>query len=160
GSPQPVGNRARSKRGITSMKWKCVSFVSLLAVCAFAAIPTTSQAACTAPACPHVYENGVKAAGGKKVRLIEWGTLTWQHPGSPPVHGCECHHVLAGYLENPTDGGPAVGKVQAFSPYECTSPSCIARGGKGVDFLALKMPWRAEVVEPETGVFRQRTGFK
>src|SRR5262245_11670982 len=32
-------------------------------------------------------------------------------------------------------------------------------GGK-IRFFAEKMPWRAEAIEPEAGVFRRKTGFK
>src|SRR5262249_37035347 len=97
-SEKPVADpQALSKRRPTSMKGKVVTnrkfftFVSLFVVCAFAAAPTTSQAACTAPACPHVYENGVKTAEAKKVRYLAWGVLEWKNA----TLDFECHNILA-----------------------------------------------------------------
>jgi hypothetical protein len=63
-------------------------------------------------------------------------------------------------VENPTGGGPAVGKVQAFAPYECVSESCKALGGTAIEVTAEKLPWSVEVTEREEGVFRMRTGNK
>jgi hypothetical protein len=103
---------------------------------------------------PHVYKNGVIGGEGKKVRNIGWGTLKFTNATLGEV---ECHTISAGYLENPTGGGSAVGKVQAFASYECVSASCTALGGTGIEVTAEKLPWSAEVTEPE-GVFRIRTG--
>jgi hypothetical protein len=134
-----------------------ISLAALFTIAAFAVLPAASQAACTPPACPHVYENGVRTGEGKKVRGIAWGTLKLKNATLGTV---ECHDIFAGYAENPTGGGAAIGQVQAFFPYECVSSTCISLGGKGITVTAGKLPWRAEVIEPEAGVFRQRTGFK
>jgi len=134
-----------------------IGLAPLFAIAALIAVPATSQAACVAPACPHTYENGVKVAEGKKSRTIAWGTLTLKNATLGVV---ECHNIFAGFAENPAGGGASKGKVQAFFPYECVSASCIALGGKGIAVTAGKMPWEAEAIEPEAGVFRQKTGFK
>jgi hypothetical protein len=91
---------------------------------------------------PHVYKNGVRVAEGKAVRSVSWGNLT--------LGGVECHNVMAGFLENPTGGGPPIGKVQAFAPYECVSGTC--------EFTAENLPWSTEVTEPQPSVFRMRSG--
>jgi hypothetical protein len=57
---------------------------------------------------------------------------------------------MAGFLENPTGGGPPIGKVQAFAPYECVSGNC--------EFTAENLPWSSEVTEPQPSVFRIRSG--
>jgi hypothetical protein len=128
-----------------------ISLATLVAVAAFAVMPAVSQAA------PHVYKNGVLSPEGKKLRLISWGTLKLTNATLGEVI---CHNVFAGYGENPKGGGAAVGKVQAFFPYECESASCLTLGGKGIVAKAGKLPWKAEVIEPEVGVFRQKTGEK
>jgi hypothetical protein len=129
----------------------------VFAIAALAAVPVGAQAVCTAPACPHIYENGAQAAEAKKVRQIAWGTTKLKNAALGEV---ECHNIVAGYLENPVGGGPATGFVQAWVPYECVSPSCIALGGKAIKVLAGDLPWRAEIFEPESGVFRQKTGLR
>jgi hypothetical protein len=134
-----------------------ISLAPLFAIAAFAVSPAVSQAACTPPACPHAYENGVKGAEGKKVRGIAWGTLKLKNATLGVV---ECHNIFAGFLENPVGGGAATGKVQAFYPYECVSASCLALGGKGIAVAAGKLPWNGEAIEPTVGEFRQKTGFK
>jgi len=106
-------------------------------------------------ASPHWHKNGAKLAEGNILRTIAWGTLKLTNSTLGEV---ECHTVVAGYVENPTGGGAAVGKVQAFDPYECVSESCKALGGTGIEVNAEKLPWNAEVTEPEAGVFRMNTG--
>ena len=128
-----------------------IGLAPLLITAVFAVMPAASQAL------PHVYKNGVIGAEGKKVREISWGTLKLKNATLGEV---ECHNLFAGFAENPVGGGVAIGKVQAFSPYECASPSCLALGGKGIDVKAGKMPWLAEVLEPKPGVWRQKTGRK
>jgi hypothetical protein len=123
----------------------------LLITASFAVVPAASQAA------PHVYKNGIIGAPGKKVREISWGTLKLKNATLGEVI---CHNLFAGFAENPVGEGAAIGKVQAFAPYECESPSCIALGGKGIQVTAGKMPWVAEAIEPKPGVFRQKTGHK
>src|SRR5262249_25391990 len=54
----------------------------------------------------------------------------------------------------------AIGQLQAFEPYECVNPSCIALGGKQIVLTPEKLPWNSEVTEPEAGVFRMATGKK
>jgi outer membrane protein assembly factor BamB len=104
---------------------------------------------------PHWYRNEVKLAEGTKLPMIEWGTLRITNPTLGEV---ECHNIIAGYVENPTGGGAAVGKVQAFVPYECVSESCKALGGTRLEVTAEQLPWSGEVTHPEEGVFRMRTG--
>jgi hypothetical protein len=128
----------------------------LLAIAALAVIPAATQAACTAPACPHVYRNGVIFAEGKKLRVIGWGTLTLTNPTLGEV---ECHNVGAGYVENPIGGGTAGGKSQAEVDYECESKSCKAFGGN-VESTPENLPWIEELIEPEPGVFRIKIGKK
>ena len=106
-------------------------------------------------ATPHVYSNLVKTAEGKMLRTIAWGTLTFT---SPTLGEVECHTVSAGYSDNPTGGGAAVGKVQAFDPYECVGETCKSLGGTGIEVIPEKLPWSEEVTEPEAGVFRMNTG--
>jgi hypothetical protein len=99
----------------------------------------------------------VIAAEGTHVRTIAWGTLKLTNS---TVGEVECHTVSAGYLENPTGGGPAVAKVLGLVPYECVSASCRAAGGTGIEVIPGELPWSAEATEPSTGVFRMRTGKK
>ena len=106
-------------------------------------------------ATPHVYKNGLKLAEGKKLRTIGWGTLKLTNATLGEI---ECHTISAGYSENPTGGGAAIGKVQAFSPYECVAETCKSLGGTKIEITPEKLPWNAEVVEPETGAFRMKTG--
>jgi hypothetical protein len=83
---------------------------------------------CTAPACPHVYKNGALAAEGARLRYIGWSVFQLTNGKLGIV---ECHLVLAGKAENPTGGGRAEGKVQAFDPYECNDPVCEGRAVPG-----------------------------
>jgi hypothetical protein len=108
-------------------------------------------------ATPHAYKNGVILGGGKKLQVIGWGTLKLTNSTLGEV---ECHTASAGYLENPTGGGPAVAKVLGLVPYECVSASCKAAGGTGIEVIPRELPWSAEATEPATGVFRMRTGNK
>jgi hypothetical protein len=132
-------------------KFFFISLAPLLAIAALAVMPAASQAA------PHIYVNGVIAKEAKKVREISWGTAKLKNSTLGEV---ECHNIFAGYGENPTGGGAAIGKVQAFYPYECGSSSCEALGGVNIEVTAGKLPWKVEVTEPESKVFRQKTGFK
>jgi len=134
-----------------------ISLAPLAVIAAFAVAPVGAQAACVAPACPHEYQNGAKVAEGVVVRTIAWGTL---HLKNATLGEVTCHNIFAGFAENPTGGGAASGKVQAFFPYECESATCIALGGKGIAVTAGKMPWVAEADEPVAGQPRQKTGFK
>jgi hypothetical protein len=106
-------------------------------------------------ATPHVYKNGVIASEGKRVGMIGWGTLKLT---SATLGEVECQNITAGNLENPVGGGSAVGKVQAFVPYECVSESCKTSGGSAIEVTAEKVPWSTEVTEVEGGAFRIRTG--
>jgi phosphodiesterase/alkaline phosphatase D-like protein len=106
-------------------------------------------------ATPHVYRNGVRAAEGKPLRTISWGTLKLTNPSLGEV---ECHDVAAGFAENPGGGGTAVGKVQGFVPYECVSESCKALGGSATQVGAEELPWSTEATEVEAGGFRMRIG--
>jgi alpha-tubulin suppressor-like RCC1 family protein len=107
------------------------------------------------PATPHVYKNGVIGAEGQKVRTIGWGTDKISNTTLGPV---ECHTISAGYSENPAGGGAAIGKVQGFFFYECVAETCKTMGGTKIEVTPEKLPWNAEVVEPEEGVFRMKTG--
>ena len=106
-------------------------------------------------ATPHVYSNLVKHGEGTILRTIAWGTLKFTNPTLGEV---ECHTISAGYSDNPTGGGAAVGKVQAFDPYECVGETCTSLGGTGIEVIPEKLPWSEEVTEPEAGVFRMNTG--
>jgi hypothetical protein len=134
-----------------------ISLVPLLAVAALATMPAASQAACTPPACPHVYKNGVISPEGKKLQIIGWGTLKLTNPTLGEV---ECHNVGAGYAENPVGGGTAAGKLEANYDYECLSAHCTALGGKAIESTAEGLPWLEELIEPEAGVFRIKIGKK
>src|SRR5437879_5666866 len=100
---------------------------ALLVIAAFAAMPASSQGACTAPACPHVYINGVMGQEGKELRAIFWMTL---RQTSTAFVEANCHHIFAGFTENPTGGGAAKGKIQGYFAYECEDPGCTAAGGE------------------------------
>jgi len=152
--PQPFGWGSSNSSGRDgSMKKKLLTGLApLVVIAAFLVIPAASQAV------PHVYKNGVIQTEGKKLRFIAWSTFTFTNPS---VFGTsECHHAFEGFLENPTGGGAAVGKLQAFEPYECVDPACIGLGGKQIVFTPEKLPWNSEVTEPEAGVFRMSTGKK
>src|SRR5262249_41372015 len=155
-TPRPRPRTVPTEEKIMNKRF-LIGLAPLVAVGALVAMPAASQAACTPPACPHGYENGVRTPEGKKVRGIAWGTGTLKNATLGVV---ECHNIAAGYEENPVGGGASKGKVQAYVPYECVSASCLALGGKSINVVIGKLPWRAEAIEPEAGVFRQRTGFK
>jgi hypothetical protein len=61
-------------------------------------------------------------------------------------------------MENPTGGRSAIGKVQAFAPYECVSASCKTAGGTAIELTQENLPWSTEATEVEGGAFRLRTG--
>jgi hypothetical protein len=134
-----------------------IGLAPLVIVSALAVFPAASQAACTAPACPHVYENEVKQPEGKKVFELGWGKL---NPKNATLGVTECKYVFAGYLENPVGGGAALGRVLAFSSFGCANASCLALGGKGITLTPEELPWKTEVIEPVAGEFRQKLGFK
>ena len=98
----------------------------LIVTAAFAVMPAASQAACTAPACPHMYVNGIIAAEGEHVPNIAWGTVELKNA---TLGELTCHTVFAGYGENPVGGGANVGRTQGFYPYECSDPVCTSTGG-------------------------------
>jgi len=128
-----------------------IGLAPLVVVTAFLVIPAASQAV------PHVYRNGVKSAEGTKLRTLTWGVF---HLSNATTGEVECHAALPGFLENPTGGGQATGQVQAFSPYECVSNTCIGQGGKFVEVTTEHLPWTVELTEPSAGVFRQKIGVK
>jgi hypothetical protein len=103
----------------------------------------------------HVYKNGTIGAEGEPVREIAWGTLKFTNASFGEV---ECKTISAGYLENPTGGGSAIGKVQGHFPYECASESCKAAGGTAIELTPENLPWSSEATEVEGGAFRARTG--
>jgi hypothetical protein len=133
------------------MKKRFLIGLAPLVVTAFMVMPTVAQAV------PHVYKNGVISGEAKKLRTISWGTAKLTNITLGPV---ECHNVFAGFSENPTGGGAAVGKVQAFYPYECVATTCASLGGTKIEITPEKLPWNAAVTEPEAGVFEQLTGKK
>jgi hypothetical protein len=139
-----------------------ICLAPLLVTAAFAVMPAVSQGepwgACTAPSCPHAYKNGLIGAEGEHINGIAWGTLQLFNTKLGEV---ECKNVFAGYGENPAGGGRAVGKVQAFFPYECTDEFCATQLGE-ILVTAGKMPWRGEAWSPEKKLteFWGRTGFK
>jgi hypothetical protein len=112
---------------------------------------------CTAPACPHVYKNGVMGPEGEPVREIFWGNIQLH---SAKLGEVECHNINAGLLVNPTGGGRAEGKVQAFFPYECTDEFCTTQLGELKVTNGKTLPWKAEFVENAAKEFFEKTGFK
>jgi hypothetical protein len=133
------------------------SLAPLLATAAFVAVPAAAQAACTPPACPHVYTNGARLPEGEKLPLFGWGTLKLMNS---TLGESECHNVGAGTVENPIGGGAAVGKSKAWSAYECISAACTALGGKAFTITPENLPWLEELIEPQIGVFRTKIGKK
>jgi hypothetical protein len=136
----------------------------LLVIAAFVMTPTSALGAaeitwpsCTAPACPHVYKNGTIGAEGEPVQEISWGNSQFHNTKLGEV---ECHNIHAGFLVNPTGGGRAVGKVQAFFPYECTDETCTLALGEIKVKAGSTLPWKAEVMENALKEFFQKTGFK
>jgi hypothetical protein len=132
------------------------SLAPLIVTTAFAVMPTASQAACTPPACPHIYENKGVVEAGVHVPYIWWGTLKRKNSTTGEL---VCKAVFAGYGENPVGGGQAIGKVQAFYPYECIDKTCKVVNGEIV-VVPEKLPWRGELIEPVAKEFRQRIGEK
>jgi hypothetical protein len=135
-----------------------ISLAAIFAAAAFAVMPAAAHAACTPPACPHVYKNGVIGGEGKRVRYIEWGTwnITNAHIG-----GFECRTATVGYLENQVGGGAARGEVQGVAWYECVWPTCTTvLGGTAIRLTPGQLPWAAEVFEDSERKFRQKTGHK
>jgi hypothetical protein len=103
----------------------------------------------------HVYTNGIGGTEGNIVRTIGWGTLKLTNASFGEV---ECHTITGGYMENPTGGGSATGKVQALFPYECVSANCKSSGGTAIELTPENLPWSTEATEVEGGAFRLRTG--
>ena len=138
-----------------------ICLAPLLVTAAFVVMPAVSQgepwAKCVAPNCPHGYKNGAVAAEGEHVNGIAWGTLQLFNTKLGEV---ECKNVFAGYGENPAGGGRAVGKVQAFFPYECTDETCTVALGEIKVKAGSTLPWKAEVMENASKEFFQKTGFK
>jgi hypothetical protein len=126
---------------------RLITLAPLLAIAAFAVMPAVAQAV------PHVYKNGVIAQEGKIVREIGWGVL---HTHSEKLGEVECHAIRAGFEENPTGGGPAKGKVQAFTPYECNDPTCATSLGE-IKETAGKLPWQTEASVPKAGEFGEKS---
>jgi hypothetical protein len=128
----------------------------LLVIAAFAVIPAASQGACVAPACPHLYKNGVIFPQVVKARQIWWGT-----PKLTAEKGAgECRTAWVVAEENPVGGGAAKGKVLAVSPFECTSAQCTGAGGTAYFQTTAKLPWVTEAIENTPGVFREKVGHK
>jgi hypothetical protein len=135
-----------------------IRLAPLLAIAAFVVLPGASQAACTAPACPHVYKNGVIGGEGKPLREILWGTLKIRNKTLGEI---ECHTVWGGFLQNPTGGGAAKGQVQGVYAYECVDETCTkVLGGKAIRVTPGNLPWLREVIEPKPGEFREKIGHK
>ena len=126
---------------------RLITLAPLLAIAAFAVMPGPAQAV------PHVYKNGVPGAEGKIVREVGWGTLTTLNEKLGSV---ECHAIRAGFDENPTGGGAAKGKVQAFTPYECNDPTCATSLGE-IKVTAGKLPWQTEASVPKAGEFGEKS---
>jgi hypothetical protein len=101
----------------------------------------------------HVYKNGVIAKEASKLRTLGWGNLKLTN-GS--VGEVECKSVSAGFAENPTGGGVAVGQMQALFPFECTSASCTALGAT-IEVTPEKLPWARELFEEPALFFREQT---
>jgi hypothetical protein len=112
---------------------------------------------CTAPACPHIFKNGLISAEGHNLRYIEWGVF---HFKNAKLGEAECHLILAGFAVNRTGGGRAEGKVQAFTPYECRDGACEGQLGEIKVNARSTLPWKAEVMENAAKEFFQKTGFK
>jgi hypothetical protein len=103
----------------------------------------------------HVYKNGAIGAEGEPVREIAWGTVKFTNASLAEV---ECHTISAGFMENPTGGGSAIGKLQGYFPYECVSENCKASGGTAIELTPENLPWSTEATEVAGGAFRMRTG--
>jgi hypothetical protein len=137
---------------ISSVKKRfLIGLAPLVVVGAFLVIPAASQAL------PHVYKNGVIAAEGKKLRTLQWGVFKLANTTTGTL---ECHAAFEGFLENPAGGGSAKGPIQAFSPYECSNPTCTVSGGLFVELTTEHLPWNVEIIEPSAGVFRHQMGVK
>jgi hypothetical protein len=136
-----------------------ISLGPLLAVAALAVVPAASQGVvCTAPACPHVYKNGVAGGEGQKVREIWWGTLKLKNQTLGEVI---CHDIFGAFDENPTGGGNAKGQVQGFYAYECEDKLCTETlKGKGIKVTPGRLPWLTEVFETAKKEFRLKIGHK
>jgi len=122
--------------------------VPLLAMAAFAVAPSAALAV------PHVYQNGNRLAEGEPFSTIEWGTV-----GLSDVEigrEVECRYVVGGYAENPEGGGAAIGKVEAFDPYDCVAEGCASLGGE-IKVTVSGLPWSVEVIEESGPVFRDKT---
>ena len=87
--------------------------------------------------------------------MIGWGTVKFTNASFGEV---ECRTISAGFMENPTGGGSAIGKVQAHFPYECVSASCKTLGGTAIGLTPENLPWSTEATEVEGAAFRLRTG--
>jgi hypothetical protein len=150
--------------GTPMSKKLSLGLAPLLVIAAFVMTPASALGAaeitwpsCTAPACPHVYKNGVIEPEGEHLNGIAWGNLQLFNAKLGEV---ECHSIYAGFSVNPTGGGRAEGKVQAFFPYECTDELCTTQLGELKVTNGSTLPWKAEFVENAAKEFFQKTGFK
>jgi hypothetical protein len=139
----------------------------VIAACAMAPASALGSAeitwpSCVAPACPHLYKNGILQKAKTILPGIAWGTLTLNNEKLGEV---TCKNIFAGFGENPSGNVRTVGKVQAFFPYECAAPTCASGGGVLSVTAAnskgeLSMPWTGEAVEQPAGTFYGKAGFK
>jgi hypothetical protein len=134
-----------------------VSLAPLLAIVALASIPASAQAKteCTAPLCPHWYQNGNELVAGQEFPIVSWGKLTLLNTTLGPL---ECENVAAGDIINPEGytGGRGTAITEAFVPYDCTNGKCEV-AGEVIQVAAEKLPWAGFIDEITSGshTFRQ-----
>ena len=116
------------------------------------------------PLAPHYYRSGTPLAGGEKVPIISWGTLTLTpEPAVAPPTTCE--DAAGGYVENPEGGGSGTGQTRQFASWNCTNAGCppgkvkIGEAEYEREFTLTpgKLPWSSVLTEEEPGKIRSES---
>jgi hypothetical protein len=124
------------------------------------AMPAPAHAVLPPP--PHWYSNGVKIAEGRQVPFVAWGRLSSGSAQGVPI---ECSNDVAGYLDNPTGGGPGIEVTQAWAAHDCIYEECAFAGGHvGLQFENENSPgadvalnWPGELTEAVAGTVRLKS---
>src|SRR5262245_44054721 len=98
-------------------KKKLISLAALLAIMAFAVVPTAAQAAGNGSE-THWQENKVRTATGVAVPVIAWGTLEL----TSAAGNIKCHNAADSNNTN-TAGKQAISEVIVFATFECKATS-------------------------------------
>jgi len=109
------------------MNRKFLGLAPLLAIVAFALVPTAAQAS--------IWTSNGTPVGTEPVTVTGWGTLTL----TGAAGNITCHNAAAGTVANV--GGVGVGSTQVFTTYDCESTTCPAENSA----TAKGLPWPSKL---------------